>query len=190
MSNSDTSSPPRGRFIAVVGPSGVGKDSLMDAMVAARPSNLHRVCRAITRAKDAGGEVFDAVSDIQFATRVASGSFALHWTAHGLSYGIPNDVRDTMEAGHDALANLSRGMLKRANETFDDLIVLSISAAPDALARRLSGRGREGSAEIAKRLARPAPEMPAGLTVFQIDNDGVLEASVQAALSALYPVRA
>ncbi|HMB13658.1 MAG TPA: phosphonate metabolism protein/1,5-bisphosphokinase (PRPP-forming) PhnN, partial [Roseovarius sp.] len=45
----------KGRLIAVVGPSGVGKDTLMRAMVAERP-NLRRVRRVITRRADDGGE--------------------------------------------------------------------------------------------------------------------------------------
>jgi ribose 1,5-bisphosphokinase len=70
------------------GPSGVGKDSLMEALVARR-ADLHRVRRVITRPAEAGGEAFDSVSPALFAARAAGGDFALHWTAHGLSYGIP-----------------------------------------------------------------------------------------------------
>ena len=46
-----------GRFIAVVGPSGVGKDSVMQGM-AARDPRIVLARRVITRPSDAGGEDF------------------------------------------------------------------------------------------------------------------------------------
>ncbi len=178
-----------GRFIAVVGPSGAGKDSVMDGVCAARP-DLHRVQRVITRAAGSGGELFDAVSEQVFATRAAQGAFALHWTAHGLSYGIPTVVHHVLQGGRDALANLSRAMLSAAAEEFNDLIVLHVTAKPETRARRLSRRGRATGHDVNRRLARPDPEMPGSLTTLTIDNSGALEDSVEAALAALYPDRA
>ena len=178
----------QGRFIAVVGPSGVGKDSVMEALCAARP-DLVRVRRVITRASDAGGEDFEGISPALFAARAAGGDFALHWQAHGLFYGIPREVRDVLARGHDALANLSRGMLGQAARVFPTLHVLHITARPEVLAERLASRGREGRGDIARRLARTAPPFPDGVRVSEIDNSGRLERAVAAALAALYPER-
>ncbi|WP_439140152.1 phosphonate metabolism protein/1,5-bisphosphokinase (PRPP-forming) PhnN [Roseicyclus sp.] len=176
----------KGRFIAVVGPSGVGKDSVMAGLCAARP-DLVRVRRVITRDVDAGGEDYEAISPALFAARAAGGDFALHWQAHGLSYAIPHAVHDTLDRGQDALANLSRGMLGRAAQVFGALTVLHVTATPEVLAQRLAARGREGRAEIARRMARPAPDFPQGLPLVEIDNSGALAHAVGAALAALYP---
>jgi ribose 1,5-bisphosphokinase len=178
-----------GRFIAVVGPSGVGKDSVMEALVAAHP-DLHRVRRVITRPATAGGEEFDGITPALFAARAAGGDFALHWRAHGLSYGIPREAHDVLTRGQDALANLSRGMLGQAARVFSRLHVLHITARPEVLADRLATRGRESRAGIARRLARPAVAFPPGLTVTEIDNSGRLDDAVAAARAALYPERA
>ena len=178
-----------GRFIAVVGPSGVGKDSLMEALCARHPGIL-RARRVITRDAEAGGEDYEAISPALFAARAAGGDFALHWRAHDLSYAIPRSVNDTLRAGRDVLANLSRGVLSKADLVFDDLRVLHVTARPDILARRLQTRGRETRAEIARRLARPAPALPEGLNVIEIRNSGSLERAVDAACAALYPVNA
>lgn len=177
-----------GRFIAVVGPSGVGKDSVMEALVAARP-DLVRVRRVITRASSAGGEDFDGISPALFAARAAGGDFALHWQAHGLFYGIPKDVHQVLARGQDVLANLSRGMLGQAQRAFPTLQVLHITARPEVLADRLAARGREGRGDIARRLARSAPPFPEGLPVREIDNSGRLDRAVAAALAALYPAK-
>jgi ribose 1,5-bisphosphokinase len=178
-----------GRLIAVVGPSGVGKDSLMAGLKAARPE-LRLVRRVITRAATLGGEVFDSVTRETFAAMVESGAFCLHWSAHDLSYGIPADVLRDVESGVDCLANLSRDALVQAEAVFPRLTVLNVTASPQALAGRLTGRGRETEAEISRRLARAAKPLPPGLDLHQIDNDGPLCDAVAAALDALQPARA
>lgn len=176
-----------GRFIAVVGPSGVGKDSVMEGMIAANP-DFHRVRRAITRAAAAGGEDFESLTPLAFEERRDMGGFALWWSAHGLLYGIPASVNRTLALGVDVLANLSRAQLAAAAEVFPTLHVLHITAAPEVLARRLAARGRETPEDIRARLAREVP-LPEGLRVTRIDNGGRLDDSVQAALAALYPER-
>ncbi len=177
-----------GRLIAVVGPSGVGKDSLIDALVAARP-RLYRVRRVITRAPDAGGEPFDAVSPEEFARRRAAGAFVLSWQAHGLHYAVPAATLEVLKAGDDALANLSRAVLAEAQTVFPRLHVLAVTAAPDVLAQRLAGRGREPAADVARRLDRAAAPLPANVPATEIDNGGPLAEAVAAALAALYPDR-
>lgn len=176
-----------GRLIAVVGPSGVGKDSVMSGLAAALPG-LRRVRRVITRDPTLGGEAFEPVTEAEFARRRDAGAFCLHWRAHGLRYGIPADVRAATEAGTDCLVNLSRGALAEAYAAFPRLFVLNITARPETLAHRLAGRGREAEAEIARRLSRRGAALPPGLDVVTIANDGPLDDTIRAALRALQPV--
>lgn len=174
-----------GRMIAVVGPSGVGKDSVMAAMVRLRPE-LSLVRRVITRLPDAGGEVFDSVSRPVFEAREAAGDFALSWEAHGLRYGVPACVMQELDSGRDLLVNLSRSVLLQAADRFPGLRVLSLQASPATLAARLSGRGRESPDDIAARLARDVV-LPRGLNIVTVPNDGALSDAVSTALAALYP---
>ncbi|WP_299044126.1 phosphonate metabolism protein/1,5-bisphosphokinase (PRPP-forming) PhnN [uncultured Tateyamaria sp.] len=178
-----------GRLIAVVGPSGVGKDTVMEAMAAAEP-RLALVRRVITRPATSGGEVFDAVTPSEFETLHRNGAFALSWSAHGLSYGVPKAVHTSLDAGQDMLANLSRKVLSLAQARFPGMAVISLTADADILAGRLTARGRETRADIARRLARADTDLPQGLAVTRIDNSGALADTVHAALAALYPVRA
>jgi hypothetical protein len=101
------------------------------------------------------------------------GDFALHWTAHGLSYGVPAQRGDVLDTGRDALVNLSRGVLGKAARQFETFHVLHVTARPEVLAERLAARGRETPQEIARRLARPAPPFPAGLRVTRSTIPGV-----------------
>ena len=178
-----------GRLIAVVGPSGVGKDSVMEGLAAADPS-LHLVRRTITRAPELGGEDYDAVSVAAFNEMAAGGQFAVHWGAHDLQYGIPASMQTVLAGGQDCLANFSRTALLAGDAAFAHFCVLNIAARPETLASRLKLRGRESETQIAKRLAQAAKPLPDGLNVMTISNDGALEDTVANALSLLQLVRA
>lgn len=177
-----------GRLIAVVGPSGVGKDTVMTALAKAAP-RLHIARRVITRPNDAGGEDFDAVSADEFAAIRDAGGFAISWSAHGLSYGIPVQIKEHLKRGEDVLANLSRGVLSDVNLQFPGFLVLALSADTQVLASRLAARGREDQDDIARRLQRADYPLPEGMPTSRIDNSGALTDTVKQALHQLYPVR-
>ncbi|MHA7876564.1 phosphonate metabolism protein/1,5-bisphosphokinase (PRPP-forming) PhnN [Roseivivax sp.] len=183
-----TNAPAPGRLIAVVGPSGVGKDSVMAGLAAAEP-RFRLVRRVITREAGLGGEDFEPVSEETFTDRQAAGAFCLSWRAHGLAYGIPAATRAEVASGEIRLANLSRRVLPEAATCFPGLEVLHITARPETLARRLAGRGRESLEEIAARQARAALPLPEGLPVTEIANDGPPTETVARALSALSRAR-
>jgi ribose 1,5-bisphosphokinase len=178
-----------GRFIAVVGASGVGKDSVMAALAAANPQ-ISLARRVITRPSSAGGEDFEGIGETDFIARGGAGEFALSWSAHGLHYGIPDAVEAALLAGRDVLANLSRSVLPQAQARFEACEVLHLTAARNILAERLVVRGRESIEEITQRLDRSARPLPRGMRVHQIDNSGALDLTVKAAMAALYPVKA
>lgn len=175
-----------GRIFAVVGPSGAGKDTLIEAARLARP-DLHIVRRVITRATEAGGEPYDGVTPEEFARRKADGCFVLDWEAHGLSYGIPVSVERAMSEGRDVIFNGSRAMLGPAWEVFPGLTVIHVTASIPVLADRLALRGRESKDEIARRLTRASYEIPYGIGVRVVENNGRLEDAVSAFLDALQP---
>lgn len=177
-----------GRVYAVVGPSGAGKDTLIAAARAAR-RDLHVVRRVITRPEEAGGEPYEGVTPEEFARRAAAGEFALSWTAHGLSYGIPASAMTAVSEGRDVIFNGSRAMLAEAWEVFPNLTVILVTAPITVLAERLARRGRETPAEIAARLTRQLYEVPPGIPVRVVENGGSLDAAVAAFLAALQPER-
>lgn len=178
-----------GRFIAVVGPSGVGKDSVMEALAASDPRFV-LARRVITRPSDAGGEAFDGVSEAEFLRHVQEQDFALHWPAHGLHYGIPRSVDAVLAQGQDVLANLSRAVLVQADARFARFEVINLTANRDILAARLAARGRETPEQISARLDRAARPLPAGIHVHTIDNSNALELAVEDIRARLYPVKA
>ena len=173
-----------GRLIAVLGPSGAGKDTLINAACRTRP-DLGRARRVITRCSDAGGEDFDSVSDIEFSRMDAAGEFLFSWRAHGLRYGIPIAVTEERSRGKTMLFNGSRAALPTFCATRPDLGIILVTAHAEILARRLAHRGREAGDDIARRLTRASYEIPTGLSVSPVDNSGSVADGTKRFLAAL-----
>lgn len=179
-----------GRLIYLIGPSGSGKDSLLDA---ARTRLAERGCRivrrVITRSAEAAGEAALGVSLQQFAEMRDQGAFALSWQAHGLAYGIPREIDEWLAAGDDVMVNGSRAHLPQTRERYPDVWVLLLTVNQAVLRQRLLARGRESEAEIDQRLARNAhfserllAEEP---SVHVLDNSGSLEQTVESLLTCI-----
>ena len=165
-----------GTMVAVVGPSGAGKDSLIHIAMAhfgGRP-DVHFVQRVITRPTDAGGEQHHGVSSEEFNAMREQGAFAVDWDAHGLSYGIPASVHEKLALGHLVIANGSRSALPYWAEAFPSLLVVNVTASPEVLAERLVARGRESREEILERLKRGSLTVEGDYDVVDIDNSGAL----------------
>lgn len=175
----------RGRLFAIVGPSGVGKDTLIAGAVAGLPG-LARARRSITR-PPAESEDFESLSEEAFHTALAGGEFALFWPAHGLFYGIRKAEFAPLARGQDVIFNGSRQALAAAKATFADLRVIEITVSSQVLATRLAARGRESEAEIAARLSRAALPLPEGIEAVRIFNDTTPEAGIAALIAALQP---
>jgi phosphonate metabolism protein PhnN/1,5-bisphosphokinase (PRPP-forming) len=177
-----------GQLFAVVGPSGAGKDTLIEAARKARP-DLVVVRRVITRPESAGGEDFEGVTEAEFAARKSRGDFALDWRAHGLRYGIPARAIALRSAGQDVLFNGSRAALDAAALLAPDLTVIRVTAPSAVLMERLLARGRESRDEIEARVQRASYDVPASLHVIDVRNDGPLEQGVARFLDALQPAK-
>jgi ribose 1,5-bisphosphokinase len=165
-------------LVLVVGPSGAGKDSLLNAArkVFRDDPRVHFVRRVITRPPDPHGENHEPVSEAEFAAR----AFALSWSAHGLRYGIPVEAVDAAQV---VVANVSRGVIAEAAGRF--LVrVIEVAAPPEVLAARLAARGRETAGDVANRLARSVA-VPEGVAVVTVMNDGLLQEGIDRFVAAL-----
>lgn len=146
----------RGTLFVIVGPSGVGKDTLIDgARAALGQSHWFRfVRRVITRPADSGGEEHIAISEADFDAALAEGRFFHHWRAHGLGYGVPADVAGDLAAGINVVLNGSRAEVAALREKYPRTVTIQVTASRAAVEARLRARGREDEAQIAKRLDR------------------------------------
>ena len=164
----------------VVGPSGAGKDSLIDG-AGAVPQAIKILFSKTHHHPPRGrrGEAHRSVSENTFAREAAAGEFALSWQAHGLSYGVPSSIASNLAQGRSVIVNVSRGVLNTARQQFGSVRVLSVRASGQTLAARLTNRGRESSVDIENRIRRAASYSVSGADVIEIFNDGALEEAVE-----------
>ncbi len=162
-----------GALVLVVGPSGAGKDALMDAARSALAGDegFRFARRLITRPALAGAEDHDSCDEAGFAAAQARGELALSWAADGLHYGIPARELAGIAGGQVVIANVSRGAIGQAEALAGRVVVVEIAAPAAVLAKRLAARGRESEAEIAARLAREAPLTTERAELRRIVND-------------------
>jgi thymidine phosphorylase len=176
-----------GVFFFVVGPSGVGKDTLIDGAKAALAHDPDFVfaTRTITRPSGAPGEAHVGVTAEEFAALDTAQRFLITWQAHGLHYGLPVELKDALARGQHVIANGSRAVIGELAGRVARFVVIEVSALASALAARIAERGRETEAEIAARLARSVAPIPAGVVVSRVVNDSSIEVGVARFIAAL-----
>lgn len=171
----------------MVGPSGVGKDSLIDGarVTLAGDPTVVFARREITRPADAGGEDHLGVDIDTFRARRAAGGYLLAWEAHGLGYGVPAELGERLASGATVVANVSRTVLDEARARLPQVRVVSVTVSPDVLEARLRQRGRENVEAIAERLARAGQFEVTGEDVTVIHNDGALAEGIARLVAAI-----
>jgi len=177
---------PAGRLYVIVGPSGAGKDTLIDWLGRHLPPGhgVLFVRRAITRPPALDSEIHEPMTEAEFAAAAAEGRFCLTWQAHGLSYGIPATARAYVEAGGVAVLNGSRHALPAILAVFPQARVIVVTVDPEERWRRLAARGREDKAAIAARVERSDGALGGIAVAAVVDNSGPVD-EAGAALMAL-----
>ena len=164
-----------GRLVLVVGPSGAGKDTLLN--VARREcADDDRVVfprRVVTREASAFEDNLE-MSAAAFQEALDAGRFALHWDAHGHGYGVPRTIKDDIIAGRTVVVNVSRTVIPAARRDYAHVIVVAITAPADVLAERLGKRHRPSDGDIGERLHRAVREegVAADVTIVNVGDPG------------------
>lgn len=166
------------RLVYVVGPSGAGKDSLLQWLVQHPPAHtrLHLARRTVTRPAAPGVDGDEAVDAPGFAALLQASAFAMHWSANGLQYGIREKEFAALATGGWVLVSGSRAHLPLARQSHPGLSAVHVHASADALRRRLGARQRESSTEVEARLRR-ALAFDAPADAFCLTNDEDLESA-------------
>jgi len=159
------------KIILIVGPSGVGKDSLIQA--AASKLELNVIRRYITRIANENEDNY-FIDKEDFDKLKSANFFISSWQAHGNSYGIcETDILEGMN-----LISVSRGAIKDFENAYENVVTLYIDLGKEVLYKRLIKRGREDEEEIAKRMQRSYEKIEAKRLI-KFYNDKAFEKSAE-----------
>jgi ribose 1,5-bisphosphokinase len=177
---------PRGCLVLVVGPSGAGKDTLLNAARAACAGdrNICFVRRGVTR-EASTAEDHASLSEAEFAKALADGAFSFWWQAHGLKYGVPASMEADLAAGLTVVCNVSRAIVADLRERYPQCCVVLVTAPEDVRRARLAARERTSDGDPAKRVTRAAPGVEELRPALVIDNVGTIEEGAAALLGFL-----
>lgn len=174
------------RLVYVIGPSGAGKDSVLNGLRVGWPfaELVHWARRTITRPLKAGDEQHEAVNTVTFEQMLQAQIFSMHWQANGLSYGIRQTELAPLGSDHWVFVNGSRAYLPQVLQAWPQATVVHIVASRAVLAQRLTQRSRESEDAVIERLSREVVlKLPNH--VICIHNNGSLADAVDALQQAL-----
>jgi len=152
-----------GSLIILSGPSGVGKDTVIDAWAAKDP-RVVRVVAYTTRAPRNGeraGIDYHFVTVDQFLEAASAGDFLEAKEVHGNHYATPlKDMNALLEAGKIAILKIDvQGALTAMALRPDAISVFLLPPDGEELARRLRSRGTDDDVTVAKRLENARGEL-------------------------------
>ncbi len=152
-------------LVVVSGPSGVGKDTIIEA-IRRRPRDpdYHYVVTCTTRDPRPGevdGTSYQFMSRERFAALQAAGAFLEAAEVHGNWYGTPRaEVRRALAGGHDVILKIDvQGAAAVKALVPDALLVFVVPPSLEALFRRLRARATETAGELELRQRNAAIEL-------------------------------
>lgn len=152
-----------GHLVILSGPSGVGKDTVLDAWKAKDP-RVVRVVAYTTRAPREGevdGVDYHFVDEATFAARAERGAFLEWMRVHDFGYATPLDEMEQLLAlGKIAVLKIDvQGALRVMGLRPDVLSIFILPPSWDALEARIRGRGTETEERIVRRLENARAEL-------------------------------
>ncbi|MDR1676810.1 MAG: phosphonate metabolism protein/1,5-bisphosphokinase (PRPP-forming) PhnN [Deltaproteobacteria bacterium] len=166
-----------GTLIYLMGPSGAGKDSLIERAKEAKLKDLVVATRLVTRETNIKTDDL-YLSEEAFQNLLSKGRLALHWASHGFLYGIDKSIDTFLNQGQTVIINGSRNYLPTARQLYPHLKPILITAHIDILKARLLNRDREDQTAIMERLLRTNESFDLPMDEIKIiDNSGPLDKS-------------
>lgn len=176
------------KLLYFMGPSGAGKDSLLDWLRQHLPAGMpvQWARRTISRPAAPGGEAHESTTPQEHAALHAADAFALHWEANGLAYGVRHGEMAPLAQGRWLLVNGSRAYLPEALARYPALVAVHITASPEVLRQRILSRGRESAGQVEQRVQRALQfQAPPGAAGIEVRNDTTLDDAGSQLLGAL-----
>ena len=156
---------PGALLVIISGPSGVGKDTIIDALRdRPREPDYHYVVTCTTRAPRPGeipGISYQFLTPDQFHALRHAGELLEANEVHGNWYGTPRrEVAQALAAGHDVILKIDvQGAMVVKQRVPEALLVFLVPPSLEALFQRLRSRATETADELELRQRNAAIEL-------------------------------
>jgi guanylate kinase len=152
-----------GSLFIVAAPSGAGKSSLVNALLA-QDTDLALSISTTTRAPRPGeqhGREYFFVSESEFLERESKGEFLESAKVHGNCYGTSRLlIEELTRGGKDVLLEIDWQGAQQVRRQFPDAVgIFILPPSIAALEQRLRKRGQDSDEVIARRVANAAGEI-------------------------------
>ena len=171
----------QGLLFIVTAPSGAGKSSLVNAVLADDPGlalSISYTTRA-PRPGEANGREYHFVDRTSFQKMLEAGEFLESAEVHGNFYATSQkQITDNRAAGRDVVLEIDWQGAAQVRRLFPEAIgIFILPPSPAELERRLRARGKDSDEAIRRRLAAAEAEMShAGEFDYVIINNDFEEA--------------
>ncbi len=160
----------RGTLFVVSAPSGAGKTSLINAVLAELKSK-YAIDRVITytskapRSCEVNGVDYHFVTKEEFELLMQKGFFLENSTDYTAYYGTPAAIKNELASGKSLILIVDRRGARQVLDHVSDAILIWIhTGSVDELHKRLRDRGTETDAQISQRIMRAHIEIEAEKT--------------------------
>lgn len=178
-------------LVVISGPSGVGKDTVLDRMKQ-RGLPFHFVVTATTRPQRPGeveGEDYFFVGEQEFFDMIEKGELIEHALVYNDHKGVPRQqIREAMESGQDVVMRVDVQGAKTIQSLAPEALLIFLTARnEDELSRRLRKRRTESEADLKLRLETAKEEL-AYLDIFDyvvLNADSTVETAVDTILAII-----
>jgi guanylate kinase len=149
---------PGAQVVIISGPSGVGKDTIIEAMQRRTPPHpRHYVITVTTRDRrpsEVAGVSYHFLTLAEYAMLREEDGLLEASEVHGNWYGTPRDqVQSAVAAGHDAILKIDvQGAHKVRQKVRDALLIFVVPPSLDELEARLRGRSTETGVDLERRI--------------------------------------
>ena len=156
---------PGAQLVIISGPSGVGKDTIIDALRGRpRDPDYHYVVTCTTRAPRPGevdGISYHFLDRSAFLALRDAGGLLEANEVHGHWYGTPRaEVADALVAGHDVILKIDVQGAQQVKERVEEaLLIFIVPPSMEALFARLRARATESADELEVRQRNAAIEL-------------------------------